>query len=172
MTGNSSRPCLNRREFLFLGAVVITETCLLPGVSAQKSFLRSSHVEQEIFRYSRLEVNSPVYFEYPHDSGLSHILVRLGERAGFGLGPSEDMVAFHTVCTHMGGLLKGRFVPSQGALGPCPFHLTTFDLKRFGMVVSGHATSPLPQVELKLKEDVVLATGFRELLYGRETNPA
>lgn len=157
-----------------MGAAVVTDLVLFPGTSAAEKipFLKSEHQGEVIAAYSDLLVGKPLSFEYPKGSGITNMLVRLGERAGMGIGPQEDLVAFHTICTHMGGDLSGHFLAAAGAIGPCPFHLSVFDLKRFGMVVTGHATSPLPQVELQLQENRVIARGFRELLYGREINPA
>ena len=36
--------------------------------------------------------------------------------------------------THMGGPLGGTYQGRYKLLGPCPFHLTTFDLAKHGMV--------------------------------------
>ena len=62
----------------------------------------------------------------------------------------DELVAFHKKCTHLGWNLS----PTQGndifhILGPCPGHLTSFDLSKGGMVVIGQATECLPQVRLE-----------------------
>lgn len=166
--------CINRRQFLFMGAVVLTDVIAFPDSQIAKEvlFRQAPHNSEMVALYSSLEIGKPQLFEYPKGSGVNNILVRLGKTAGNGIGPEQDLVAFHSVCTHMGGDLKRSTISPEGALGACPFHLSVFDLRRFGVVVTGHATSPLPQVQLKLKENQVFATGFTEILYGFETNPA
>ena len=62
------------------------------------------------------------------------------------------------------------FRSKVGIAGPCPLHLTTFDLTKHGMVVSGHATQGLPQVILELNGRDIFATGMLGLLYGLSDN--
>lgn len=157
-----------------MGAALVADIVVFPGSTAAKEvvFRQASHHFEPVGMYQDLEIGKPLIFEYPKRSRVMNILIRLGKRAGNGVGPQQDLVAFHTVCTHMGGDLKNSSISSEGAFGACPFHLSVFDLRRYGMVVSGHATSPLPQVNLEIQENQIFATGFRELLYGRETNPA
>jgi arsenite oxidase small subunit len=45
-------------------------------------------------------------------------------------------------------------------------HLTTFDLTRHGMVISGHATESLPQIVLEVQGDDIYAVGVQGLVYG------
>ncbi|MGR3320240.1 MAG: Rieske 2Fe-2S domain-containing protein [Candidatus Anammoxibacter sp.] len=62
----------------------------------------------------------------------------------------DELVAFHKKCTHMGWVLPLAKDSNQPhILGPCPGHLTSFDLSKGGMVVIGQATECLPQVKLK-----------------------
>lgn len=56
--------------------------------------------------------------------------------------------------------------------GPCPIHLTTFDLTRHGMVVSGHATESLPQIVLETEGDDIYAVGVMGLLHNYASNLA
>ena len=94
------------------------------------------------------------------------MLVRLGVPAGAGVGPGADIVAFNLRCTHMGGDLTRTLRRGQQLLGPCPEHLTTFDLTRHGMVTSGSATEALPQIVLETQGDEVFAVGVMGLVYG------
>jgi len=48
--------------------------------------------------------------------------------------------------------------------------LTRFDLTRYGIVVSGHATESLPQILLEEEDGQIFATGVRGLIYGRVDN--
>ena len=85
--------------------------------------------------------------------------------SGWGVSvQSQDIVAFNSFCTHMGGPLAGTFKADQGVAGPCPLHWTLFDLTRHGMVVAGHATMGLPQITLELDGDDILATGVMGLI--------
>ena len=94
----------------------------------------------------------------------------------------DELVAFHKRCTHLGWDLH----PAQGenthhVIGPCPGHLTSFDLSKGGMVVIGQATECLPQVKLKLitidNRNAIEASGFYldnsvpyGLVYGQQTD--
>ncbi|MBI1906526.1 MAG: arsenate reductase (azurin) small subunit, partial [Rhodocyclales bacterium] len=55
-------------------------------------------------------------------------------------------------------------------LGPCPMHLTTFDLTKHGMVVAGHGTESLPQILLEVEGDDIYAVGVMGLIYGYADN--
>ena len=80
------------------------------------------------------------------------------------------MVAFNYTCTHQGGPLQGTYKAADKALGPCPLHLTTFDLTRHGIFISGQAYQSLPQVLMELEGDDIYAVGMFGLIYGRYDN--
>ena len=65
---------------------------------------------------------------------------------------SEWVVAFSNACTHMGCdvVPTTKEVDLEGThlAGPCPCHLSTFDLSRGGITVMGPATEALPQLRL------------------------
>ena len=96
--------------------------------------------------------------------------MKLGTPAGGGIGPGRDVVAFNYTCTHQGGPLQGTYQAGDKALGPCPLHLTTFDLTRHGIFISGQAYQSLPQVLLELEGDDIHAVGMFGLIYGRFDN--
>ena len=126
---------------------------------------------QPIATLSDLEGGEPVLFMYPWDHPNStNYLLKLGQPAGGGIGPDEDIVAFNSYCTHMGGPLAGTFNAQSGVAGPCPLHWTLFDLTRYGMVVAGHATLGLPQITLELEGDQIFATGVMGLIFGYHDN--
>ena len=162
-----ARPCLSRRMFLLGGASLVTLTTL-DGWAA--SFEVKELPRTRIASMDDVLSGDPVLFQYPRSNPwATHILVKLGEEAGGGVGPDRDIVAFHHLCTHMGGPLAGTYKKEHKVLGPCPFHLTTFDLTRHGMVVSGHATESLPQVRLEVDGTEIYATGIMGLLYGHSS---
>lgn len=166
-------PCLTRRAFLIGGGAAATTTLLLslPGLGLKNVAAQvTTYPKKRIATLSALKLDQPLSFTYP-DTGMNSqsLLIKLGVPAGAGIGPGQDVVAFNTICTHMGGPV-GIYVQSAKALGPCPFHFTTFDLTRHGIVISGHATESLPQVLLELEGDDIVAVGILGLIYGRFDN--
>ena len=129
---------------------------------------------KKIGTLSGLRNNQPVDFSYPDDEQNSQcMLVKMGgAKAGGGIGPKRDVVAFSYLCTHQGGFMKGKYqaVGPHRVLGQCPLHLSTYDLTRHGIIVSGQAYQSLPQVLLELDGDDIYAVGMMGLLFGRDKN--
>lgn len=171
----TGRTCvMNRRTFLLTsGATTATVMVAMhtgEGL-AQVPALVATYPGKLIAKLSELAVDEPIDFNYPDDSIYSEsMLVKLGQEAGGGLGPDKDVVAFNYTCTHQGGPLQGTYQAADKALGPCPLHLTTFDLIRHGMFISGQAYQSLPQVLLELRGDDLFAVGMFGLIYGRFDN--
>jgi len=169
-----TRKCLmNRRQFLLTGGITTTIVMVgLPGMpEAQTPAAISTYPRKLIAKLSELAVDEPFDFEYPDEGQYAEsILVKLGKEAGGGLGPEKDVVAFNYTCTHQGGPLQGTYQAADKALGPCPLHLTTFDLTRHGIFIAGQAYQSLPQVLLELEGDDIYAVGMFGLIYGRFDN--
>lgn len=167
--------CLTtRRQFLTIsGGAIATATILLsgiPGLGAKKvEAVVSKYPRTNIGKLSALKQDVPVTFEYPSKE-FKNILVKLGVPAGGGVGPMKDVVAFNPVCTHMGGPLAQAYKAEYKALGQCPFHQSTFDLTRHGMIICGHATESLPQIQLEVEGDDIYATAIIGLIFGRNSN--
>ena len=168
--------CQSRRQFLLAGGTAISIIALgdLAWATGKGLALqRATYPRKLVGRVSRLKADQPVYFQYPwSDFNSTNMLVKLGVPAGGGVGPDQDIVAFSTLCTHMGGPLAGTYRGQYKVLGPCPFHLSTFDLIKHGMVVAGQATESLPQIVLEVKGDEIRATGVMGLIYGYHSNLA
>lgn len=170
--------CFSRRRFMLVGGAGAVTTLLgelFPGrVDAQDERRRvqfAAYPRMKIGKLSQLVANQPLEFLYPDDGPHSlSFLVRLGRRAGGGIGSEQDIVAFNSLCTHQGATLRGLYNNEHKVAGPCPVHLTTFDLSRHGMVVAGHATEALPQVALELEGDNIYAIGIVGLIYGYPSN--
>ena len=170
--------CCSRRQLLLGGSawgVTMLLGELFPGrVSAQDERRRvqfAGYPRKKIASLSQLLEHKPVEFLYPDDGPHSiSSLVKLGEPAGGGIGTDQDIVAFNTLCTHQGGSLRDAYNEKFKVAGPCPVHLTTFDLTRHGMVVAGHATESLPQVVLESNGDDIYAIGVLGLIYGYPSN--
>ncbi len=160
--------CMSRRQFLFMGAATVTTvylTTALPGRLFQAEI--AAYEGMKVGTLSGLQRGEPQQFRYPWDHpNCESYLIRLDTPAGGGVGPDQDVVAFNTMCTHMGISLVNQFKREHQVLGPCPAHLSTYDLTRHGMVVSGHATEGLPQIVLEVEGDDLYATGIMGLIYG------
>jgi arsenite oxidase small subunit len=167
------RACMSRRQFLLAGGAVVTLAAMPGGVAfaARMQALRADYQRVRIGRLSALRQGVPVAFSYPYPN-VRNILVKLGAPAGAGVGKDGDVVAFNQQCTHMGGPLDGTYKAQHQVLGPCPLHLTTFDLTRHGMVVSGHGTESLPQIVLETQGDDIYAVGVLGLIHGYSANLA
>ncbi len=167
------RTCMSRRQFLLAGGAVVSVAVMggVPGAASAQAMqaLRATYPRQRIGKLSALTTGKPVDFNYPYPS-VNNILVKLGAPAGGAVGAEQDVVAFNLQCTHMGGPLHGTYKEAHQVLGPCPLHLTTFDLTRHGMVVAGHGTESLPQIVLETAGDDIYAVGVLGLIYGYAHN--
>jgi arsenite oxidase small subunit len=170
---NRDQPhCQSRRNFLLAGATTFLLSAI-PGMVSAVTLKSKSFERKLIGKVSELKAGEPVEFQYPYDDPQSsNMLVMLGTEAGGGVGKHKDIVAFNHFCTHMGGPLHGSYKHEYKVAGPCPMHLTTFDLTRHGMVVAGHATESLPQIMLEVDGDRIYAVGVMGLVYGRHSNHA
>lgn len=171
----SERACISRREFLLASGGGVASTVIflsMPGLAEALPARMTKYPEKRIAKLSEARQDVPIEFRYPFDDYLhsASFLVKLGVPAGGGVGPDKDIVAFNSLCTHMGGPMMGAYKPEHKALGPCPFHLTSFDLTKHGMVIAGHATESLPQVMLEIRGDDIYAIGMLGLIYGRYDN--
>ena len=176
-TDNSERPalgCLSRRAFLLAGGsatLIVTASCAGFRFPKGAALQVVEYPRKRIASLGDIEKHQPIMFGYPGEGPhYMSLLVDLDQRAAGGVGPSESIVAFNAICTHMGGPLAGTYKAEHAVAGPCPLHLTTFDLRRHGMIVSGHATETLPQVRLEVVDGEVHATGVMGLIFGLDRN--
>jgi arsenite oxidase small subunit len=168
--------CLvSRRDFLLTaGITTFTVMVTLNGGTPRAQQVPAAvatYPRKLIAKLSQLKVDRPVDFTYPAEGAYSEsMVVRLGVPAGGGIGPDSDVVAFNYTCTHQGGPMSGTYKAADKALGPCPLHLSTYDLTRHGILISGQAYQSLPQVLLELDGDDIYAVGIFGLVYGRFDN--
>jgi arsenite oxidase small subunit len=171
---------LSRRQLLVYGgtAAVAASTIsvsLFPGSVEAKTVPATvtGYPRKFIARLSELKENQPFDFNYPDEGrNTQSMLVKTGVQCGGGIGPQQDVVGFSYMCTHQGGPLNGTYKATgpHRTLGQCPFHLSLFDVRRHGIIVSGQAYESLPQVLLELEGDEIYAVGIMGLLFGRTDN--
>ncbi len=171
-TRGAKSACMNRRNFLILGGAAVTVLATYGEGAQAQDLVSSSYARKVIGKVSDLQHGTALTFNYPTDD-IENVLVLLNEEAGGGVGEGRDIVAFNSICPHMGGYMDvSTFKPDHSVLGPCPLHLSTFDLSRHGMIVSGHSAASLPQIVLEIDGDDIVATGVMGLFYGFNRNPS
>ncbi len=168
---------INRRQFLFAsGATTVTVMLTVPNFQGQAQevpALVSSYPRKKIANLSDLKQDVPIDFEYPDEGDYAaSMLVMTGVKCGGGIGNKQDIVAYNLTCTHQGGDLYDTYKAEHKAIGPCPLHLSTYDVTRHGLLISGQAYQSLPQVLLELDGDEIFAVGMFGLIYGRYDNLA
>ena len=174
-TDHPAGKCLmSRRKMLFssgLATATIMVTVNAGPAAAKMPATVATYPRKKIGRLSALKTDQPVAFEYPDEGAYAQsMLVKLGIEAGGGIGPQKDVVAFNYFCTHQGGDLSGTYKGDTKSLGACPLHLSTYDLTRHGILISGQAYQSLPQVLLELQGDDIYAVGVFGLIFGRYDN--
>lgn len=173
---------VSRRNFLMYSGTAAASASvisinLFPG-TAQAQTLPArvvSYPRKLVAKVSNMQDNVPVDFNYPDDGrGTSCMIVKMGVQGGGGVGQQRDIVGFSYMCTHQGGPLNNTYqvTGEHRTLGQCPFHLSLFDLRRHGIIVSGQAYESLPQVLLEVEGDNIYAVGILGLLFGRNDNMA
>ena len=116
---------------------------------------------------SAMKVNEVVSFTYP-DNASPCALIKMGRRVPGGAGPDGDIVAYSTLCTHMGCPV---IYDGQARAFKCNCHFSQFDPEMGGQMICGQATENLPQVSLAVSSDgAITATGVQGLIYGRQSN--
>lgn len=179
-SAKSHNKCMmSRRDFLLYSGAATTValvpvTLYLNNQDAVEAEARVvGYPRKKIASLSGLSNHEPVHFNYP-DEGANSVamLVKTDVECGAGIGKEKDIVAFSMVCTHKGGPLSNSYkaVDEHRIVGQCPFHLSTFDLRRHGIVVSGQAFESIPQVMLEIEGDDIYAVGVMGLIFGRNKN--
>jgi arsenite oxidase small subunit len=165
---------MSRRNFLLTSGVATATVMVTVGsgsAAAKVPATVATYPRKKVATLSALKTDMPVDFEYPDEGTYAQsMLVKLGTEGGGGIGPQKDIVAFNYFCTHQGGDLSGTYKGDTKSLGACPLHLSTYDLTRHGILISGQAYQSLPQVLLELDGDNIYAVGVFGLIFGRYDN--
>jgi arsenite oxidase small subunit len=164
---------VSRREFLkFTGGVAAgaaalpTDADAAPNADAGSTVL--PYKAKPLGKAGGLAVNKSVTFTFP-DASSPCALVKVGNPVPGGVGPNQDIVAYSTMCTHMG--CPVAYDPAEKVF-KCPCHFSMFDAEKGGQMICGQATENLPRVVLKYnaKDDAVTAVAIDGLIYGRRSN--
>ena len=164
---------VSRREFLkFTGGVAAGAAALptnaeaAPAADAGNAVL--PYKAKTVGKAGSLGVNQAVNFTFP-DASSPCALLKMGSPVPGGVGPNQDIVAYSTMCTHMGCQVS---YDSAQRVFRCPCHFSIFDAEKAGEMVCGQATENLPRIVLKYnaKDDSVMAVAVAGLLYGRQSN--
>jgi arsenite oxidase small subunit len=177
MTTKPDCPCAHpprdpeRRVFIKLGAGTLSAgvAYAIAPVAAHGADAKAPAQVVPTLNVSPLDAikeNSVIPFAYP-DADSPAVLLRLKGPAQGGIGPGSSIVAFSSLCTHKGCPVSYR---PEHKLLICPCHWSTFDPVKGGQMVIGQGSQALPQIELRVKDNVVQAVGITGLIYGRQTN--
>jgi arsenite oxidase small subunit len=166
---------ISRRNFLILGGgIAASAATLSPGkvLGAEPALVPGSttlpYPRQLVGRAPSLQPGSPVSFTYP-DADSPCMLLKTGRAVPGGVGPEQDIVAYSTLCTHMGCPVM---YDDKARTFKCPCHFSIFDPEMEGQMVDGQATVNLPRILLEYndKDGSVTAVAVDGLIYGRQAN--
>jgi len=134
----------------------------------------------KVAQLSDLQVGQPIVFNYPLDDE-PNILVKLGVKAVGGIGDDGDIVAFSSICQHLGCIYGFQTPGSSPAcntsykadrpVGYCCCHGSVYDFTNAANVISGPAPRPQPQVKLEIDSSGnIYAVGMGPpTIFGHET---
>jgi arsenite oxidase small subunit len=162
---------LSRRQFLKLTGGMAAGAGLAIGGEAQAAEVGQTtlpYKAKALRKASALQVNMPVAFQFP-DAASPCSLIKMGSPVPGGVGPNRDIVAYSTLCTHMGCPVT---YDANKRTFNCGCHFSMFDAEKNGQMICGQATENLPRIVLEYndKTDTVTAVAVEGLIYGRQAN--
>ena len=167
---------VTRRQFLKASSGAAAGAGLVVGGMQDASAASAQDAGSTVLPYPRrvvgtvakLKPNSPVSFAYP-DQSSPCTLLRMDRPVPGGVGPNRDIVAYSTLCTHMGCPVA---YDGNSRTFKCGCHFSTFDAEMGGQMICGQATENLPRIVLEYspKTDSVTAVAVEGLIYGRQSN--
>lgn len=164
---------VSRREFLKFTGGVAAGAAAVPGTAeaaaaADVGRVTLPYPTKAIGKAGSMGANAATNFTYP-DASSPCVVVKMGTPVMGGVGPNGDIVAYSTMCTHMGCPVA---YDTNQRVFKCPCHFSTFDAEKGGQLVCGQATENLPRIVLQYSSanDTVTAVAVEGLLYGRQSN--
>lgn len=163
---------ITRRDFLKASGSVAAAVPVAASTSAQAAAgdpgrATPQYPVKAIGRAASMSASQPVAFTYP-DAASPCVALKMGAPVPGGVGPDRDLVAYSTMCTHMG-------CPVAYDAGTksfkCPCHFSMFDAEKEGQMICGQATENLPRIVLKYDNNgTISAVAVDGLIYGRQSN--
>ncbi len=164
---------VSRREFLKFTGGIAAGAAAVPGIAeaaaaADVGRVTLPYTPKAIGKAGAMTANAPSSFTFP-DASSPCVVVKMGSPVVGGVGPNGDIVAFSTMCTHMGCPVSYH---ATQRIFKCSCHFSTFDAEKGGQLVCGQATENLPRIVLQYNSatDAVNAVAVDGLLYGRQSN--
>ena len=164
---------ITRRDFLKAGGSVVAAGPVVASTSANAAAADTSHAAPQypvkgIGRLASLSADKPVAFTYP-DPSSPCVALKMGSPVPGGVGPDRDVVAYSTMCTHMGCPVA---YDAATRSFKCPCHYSMFDAEKQGQMICGQATENLPRIVLKYDSasGTISAVAVDGLIYGRQSN--
>lgn len=167
---------VTRRQFLKAGGGAVAGAGLAAGSMGDAVAAPAQDAGSTVLPYpkrligtaAKLKPNSPVSFTYP-DQSSPCVLVKMERPVPGGVGPNGDIVAYSTLCTHMGCPVS---YDAATRTFRCGCHYSVFDAELGGQMVCGQATENLPQIALRYNEKSgdITAVAVEGLIYGRQSN--
>ena len=167
---------VTRRQFFKVTGGIAAGTGLAAGVAGRADAAPALDAGKTTLPYPRklvgaaakMQDNTPVAFTFP-DASSPCVAIKMGRSVPGGVGPNRDIVAYSTLCTHMGCPVT---YDANSRAFRCGCHFSTFDAEMAGQMICGQATENLPQVVLEYndKTDSVTAVAIEGLIYGRQSN--
>jgi arsenite oxidase small subunit len=154
------------RRALLAGGAAAAGAIVARGADQAQAAESAKYPRHRVIALSSLRINRPVSFKYPL-ADQPNVLLDLGHQVPGGVGPKRSIVAFSTLCQHMGcpvgySRAQREFI--------CPCHQTRYDAERLASIVQGVATRALPRVTLQVSNGAIYAVGVDGLIYGYRTN--
>lgn len=166
---------VSRRDFFKIsGSAAVGAGAMVTGIGSAQAGTAAvgratlPYPRKHIAAVKDLKLNVPASFNYP-DAASPCVLIKMGAPAPGGVGPRRDIVAYSTLCTHMGCPVS---YDDKRKTFQCPCHFSTFDPAVAGQMICGQATENLPQVVLEYnpKDGAITAVAVNGLIYGRQAN--
>lgn len=140
---------LSRRKFIHAGALVAAEAV------AGGEVAKAAAPHKKIASLSEVKPWSGISFLYPDSQPA--MLLDVGKEVPGGVGSQRSIVAFSTLCQHMGCPVA---LDQKERKLVCPCHNSIYDPTRQGMAIAGPAIEGLPMIALKVENGGVYALGI------------
>jgi arsenite oxidase small subunit len=164
---------VSRREFLKAGGglagvgVAAGVSVAQPAAAAESGRATLPYPAKPVAEVDKLQAGAPMMFNYPDESSPCS-LIKMSAPVPGGVGPNQDIVAYSTLCTHMGCPVS---YDANAKTFNCPCHFSIFDAEKGGQMVCGQATENLPRIVLEVEGNgTIKAVAVDGLIYGRQSN--